>query len=509
MDISINSNDIVFRTPFSDKHDLLQIMRGIRPGTVFANEPVDFRLSGLQRKGHMDIWHIDIALSFATDEAAPPAINFDDGGANHSAPCGVRLNVPNHGMDYSDISSLWHDEAGNEWTLVRVEDPDNLMFVSQNVGTSKTHHKFLDRVIGTLTYVTCGTHTAPITPTSQSGHNQMHRSIRHTARDLFYYKDGQRHRITGYHTDCDSAEIIEQYEIINPATIAETLRKNRPAGGYFAPVDIAVGEPMVKFNFIHRILGDGTVLIEFDHHRVSDAIWSSYMGYMAQERCDVYDSGIYRYVPKLKPFEHNGVMYDLSDPINTSSDDFPDRCSLSRDRWESLSSPPDRQIDFIRKPGGSGFTDGDSAAAFASGFLPLYDGIPEVRAKNIHGTSPLIKSRKTYPGFISCFHPEDGGFPPKMDLENAPSLDHVHGIAYRKFFFPKSRTATSYTVDFDGITYLYMDFYKDGELTCKIPNGKTPKLTEASSTVSYTVTDSEITAKASKGYAIFELCSSK
>jgi hypothetical protein len=51
MDLSLNGDEIVFRTPYSDAFDLIQVMRGVDEGAPDANHPVDFRLAGLQRRG--------------------------------------------------------------------------------------------------------------------------------------------------------------------------------------------------------------------------------------------------------------------------------------------------------------------------------------------------------------------------------------------------------------------------------------------------------------------------
>ena len=70
---------------------------------------------------------------------------------------------------------------------------------------------------------------------------------------------------------------------------------------------------------------------------------------------------------------------------------------ITEELYQALpGSPPDRQIDFIRGPGGSAFDEGSCVAAFTGGFLPCYDGAPERRRNNITDAVDLAGSRKTY-----------------------------------------------------------------------------------------------------------------
>lgn len=118
MDASRNGGDVAFRTPFSAEYDLVQVMSGLSPGDPWRNNPVDFRLAGLQRRGHADIWHVDRVLAFSTDECAPFLINGEDIGGNHGHPCAVRACVPGHGCTCRDAGTLWQDDAGMSHILL-------------------------------------------------------------------------------------------------------------------------------------------------------------------------------------------------------------------------------------------------------------------------------------------------------------------------------------------------------------------------------------------------------
>ena len=136
MDISLHQTRLSVRTSFDEERDLIQIFSGMKSENLDYNDPIDFRVAGLQRKGHGDIWHVDEALAVTTDEAAPVMLLDDWMGSNHGYSCAVRAYVPAHDKTYADIGSLWEDEAGIRWTLLRVEE-DMLLFLSENVGVSE------------------------------------------------------------------------------------------------------------------------------------------------------------------------------------------------------------------------------------------------------------------------------------------------------------------------------------------------------------------------------------
>lgn len=483
LDASRNGGDVAFRTPFSDAYDLLQVLHGLNsvPGT---NSPVDFRLAALQRKGHPDIWHMDQVLAFSTDECSPMVINGEDIGGNHGHPCAVRVTAPGHGKDVRDVGSLWQDESGMRWTLLRVESADRLLLLSENTGSSVTDYDFAARVDGALRYVENGLHGEDIIPQSQQGKVQLTPAIRHIQREAFCLRDGCWREIGGYEEGCECAEIREVYEIINPATVAPALRAGRPPEGYAVQPSLAVGEAMMLHRMTYRILGDGTILCDFDHQLMQDVHMSCYLGIMHQEKCDVCGGGVWRYIPKLLPFEHSGRVMDFSRPYRTTADTMPNNRLLTPELWMNPASPPDRQIDFIRR------ADGSAAVGFASGFLPVHDGQPARRAANITDAAMLVKSCKTYPTFAGGAKYE-GSFP------------HVKGVAYKKYFLPECDDASVYTVSDGEDTYLYMDFFAHAEKHMKydISHDQKAELLEAS--IPCQQTDDCIMASGESGYGVF------
>lgn len=496
MDVSRSGGDVAFRTAFSDEYDLVQILRGLT-STPYANHPVDFRAAGLQRRGHPDIWHLDQVLAFSTDECSPMVINGEDIGGNHGHPCAIRVHAPGHGKNVRDVGSLWADEAGLRFTLLRADSPDSLLLVSENIGSSVTAYHFADHVTGELRYVENGCHTEMICPRRQQGGVQLTPAIRHVRREAVCLTDGEWREIGGDVTACECAEIREEYLIVNPATVAEALRAARPPRGYAVQPSLAVGEPMMRHCMTYRIEPDGTILCDFEHQLLQPVHMPLYLGIMHQEKCDVYGGGVWRYIPKLRPFADHGRTLDFSRPYRTTADTMPSNRRLTAELWTEPLSPPDRQVDFIRR------RDGTSAVAFASGFLPLYDGAPERRAAQIGEAATLVASCKTYPTFAgsgaNIRHPHREG------TDGAASFPHLRGVAYKKYFLPGQEGTSLYTVPYDGDTYAYMDFFADEPHRVRLDKPCAQTAEMLASTAKWTVTPECISAEGDAGYAVFRL----
>ena len=479
MDVSRNGGDVAFRTAFSDEYDLVQVMCGLS-SIPEKNCPVDFRLAALQRKGHPDIWHMDQVLAFSTDECSPMVIHREDIGGNHGHPCALRVMVPNHGRSVRDVGTLWRDESGMTFTLLRVENAEKLLFLSENTGLSKLDYAFANHIAGALTCVDDG---GVLIPQAQQGGVQLTPAIRHIRREAVCLKAGRWLEIGGWVEGCERAEIREEYEIVNPATVARAIRDGRPEGGYTLQPSLAAGEAMFLHRMTYRIENDGTILCDFDHRCLQDVPMSCYLGIMYQEKCDLYGGGLWRYIPKVKAFTAKGHQLDFSRPYRTTAATMPDYVPLSPDTWANPDSPPDRQIDLIRRP------DGSDAVAFAAGFLPVYDGAPEIRRDSITDAAMLVKSCKTYPTFA-------GG------MRDSRSFPQLRGIAYKKYFLPEADGCV-HTVPGEDCTWVYMDLFRPGCVKhAKFPL-ETAELVEAST--QWHVQADCITAAGEPGYAVFRV----
>lgn len=498
MDASRSGGDVAFRTPFSEAFDLIQVFRGLQSSNTERNDPVDFRLAGLQRRGNCDIWHIDRALAFSTDECSPMVINDEDIGGNHGHPCGVRICMSAHGKDLRDVGSLWQDDAGMQWTLLRIISEDQLLFISENTGASKERYAFAGEVCGKMHYVGNGLHEEMIHPEKQYGGEQLTPAIRHIRREARGYRDGCWYAL-GYEENLERAEIHDVYEIVNPSTVAQAIRDGRPANGYPCQPSLAAGEAMMRHEMVYHIHADGTVLCCFDHEMLQDVPVAEYLGIMYQEKCDAFGGGVWRCIPGTLPFEEDGITYDFSRPVCITGGPFPKAHALTVKDWANPSCPPSRQVELLRNEAGC------TQAAFAAGFLPVDDGEPARRAAQVSEAATIVASRKTYPTFA-------GGrtnFLRYCDGHGTQTkaFRHLKGAAYKKYFQPACSGSTVYDIHCGGITYVFMDFHSDVPL-CQcydVPDGWKVKLLERADEAQWTQKQNSLQVTARQGYAVFAL----
>ncbi len=464
------------RTPFNEKYDLIQKFRGMETSSILYNQPVDFMESGLMQKDKWDYWHIDIPFALNTDEAVPAYVNDCFIGANHGHHGAVSVYAPAHRKTVADVGSLWKDDNGVKFTLMRVESEDHLLFLSENTGENVENYAFITKIEGKLVYLENGENTAEIRP-EKHGATDLRRAIRYKDKRAVAFTNGKERVVFG-EVSCDYAEIREEYEIINPATVAEALRVARPKGGYQKQPDLAdYGQPMLSCKITYRIENDGTILSVFNYKKLMNVRFQRFMGIMYQEKLDVYKGGIWRYFPKALPFTTEEGTFDFSTPTPIVGQPFPRSMALTREYWQDNGSPCERAVDYFRDEKGY------DKLAFASGFLPLYDGVPEIRNKQVSNVVSLKFTRKHYPTFA------DG------------DLTSVRGIGYKKYFTPTADKASYYKVTTEGKTFIYVDFFE--RTTLEIPVKGTPKCFEKSEGIAYKKENDKLVVTGEHGYGVF------
>lgn len=469
----------LFRTYFDEKYDLIQKFRGIELSSIRYNQPVDFMESGLMQRDKWDYWHIDVPLALNTDEAAPVFINDSYIGANHGHNGAVQVYAPKHNKTFADVGSLWQDDLGNKFTLLTIVNEDYLIFVSENAGESVENYSFVKKIVGNLIYLENGNDTEDILPEKQNA-TDLCRAIRHKAKNVYAFIDG-KDRVVNGEIICDYAEIREEYDIINPTTVAEDLRKQRPNGGYkYQPNLAEYGKPMMACSLVYRVLDDGTILTIFNYKKLMNVRVQKFMGLMNQEKLDVYSGGIWRYFPKILPFDTPEGHFDYSQPSNiTAGNNHPRNIVLNREYFRDNNSPCERVVDYFRDKAGQ------DRLGFASGFLPVYDGQIKVRDKRVSNVLHLILTRKHYPTFTD------------------KDFNEIKGVAYKKYFIPKQNKCSVYTVSFEDKKYLYIDVFENKEI--KVPYQGDAILLEKGESIDYKIEDDTIIVSGEKGYAVFVL----
>jgi hypothetical protein len=272
--------------------------------------------------------------------------------------------------------------------------------------------------------------------------------------------------------------MIEEYEIINPATVAPVLVAERPEGGYRHTPDMSlIGEPMLNIKYVFRINPDGTIIVDFDVTKLMDVRFDRFMGVMYQEKKDVFGGGIFRFLSKLKPFTTPEGTFDYSSPLPLRGSIYPESYSPSREDFINPDNPFDRIVDYFRD------NEGVDKLGFACGYLPGYDGHPEKRKDLVKHAIHIYKTRKAYPNFATAIE-----------------VNHFRGVAYKKFFDTENR-ASVYAMEYQGKKYVYVDIFEKNSITYK-PDGKIT-LFEKEGDVEFTITDGVISASGTKGHLTF------
>lgn len=477
MFVAMSKYQLLVQTPYSETHDLVQKFRGMEITHGSFNDPVDFMEAGLIRKDKWDCFHLDVPFAISNDEAVPCIINGIWHGAGHGYPCCVVLYAPGHGKTVADIGSVWRDDAGVSFTLLRIATEAHLVFVSENTGSLESY-KFVMQITGKLTYLFGGENTAPIPADGEQKTAYLTRAYKFTKKRVITIKDGKESILFGS-ADCDAVRIEEEYEIRNPATVAPALTAARPKGGFTEEPDLGdYGETMLIHRMNYHVLPDGTVLCDFNHEKTMNVSFDRWLGAMYQEKLDVFGGAIHRRIPKTLPLTLSDGTFDFNTPISLEKGEYPESDPLiTEEFWATPDSPPDRVVDYFRDK------EGHDRLGFACGYLPLYDGVPEKRKQHLTHTGYFKNSRKVYPTFMNG------------------DLNSVRGIAYKKYFPQNTDRASFYQITFEGKTYIYVDFIE--EKTLKIPVHGSVSVYEKSDDISYAVSEDVVSVSGKNGYAVF------
>lgn len=493
----VTENEFSVRTHFDDSNDLIQRFKGVNKEDTDYNDPIDFIGAGLVSKNNETMTGIEKSLSAGGDEATPFKYNASYIGANHGQSNGILVTATAHGKTYADIGSLWKDSAGAKWNLLKVMDENTLMFLSENVSTNINKYSFKNSLSGTLTYVESGEHTQDITVESIKAYQQVYSSTKKLEKAIYTVINGIKYKAAeGLVVGCDYVEVVEKYQIINPATIGAALRANRPAGGYTEPQNLAVGDPIVEYNMIYRIMPDGTVLSIFDHEILENINFLFYGGIQYVAKKNAFGGGVYRYIPKLKTFTHKDLELNFTESVNMTELTFPSGFSkdMTKDLWDG-SLAPDRQIDYYKD------SNKNISASFAGGYLPILDGEPIKRSNNINAAGFVYQTKKTYPYFLDT----------KAFSQGGTKNQRIQGVAYKKYNGSADSDISYYTIPYGQDTYIYVDCHeisqREFDLSYLIKDGVTIKEIEKSANVTYVEKNGKVNVKMAEGtYGYLVLC---
>ena len=292
-------------------------------------------------------------------------------------------------------------------------------------------------------------------------------------------------------------DVIDEYDVINPQTIASEILSNKPSDGYTENPNINTGKTFLHFSNIYRFLKDGTMLIITTIDNSCDVTLDYWGGtqYAQKSPSNAFGGKLYRYIPKVLPVDGR----DFRTPFNMDSWNF--TANLTTQYWEDGNNPPDRLLHLFTNASGS------YVAGFAVGYLPIANGNGEVRKLKIGNAMFLYSSKKAY------FHLVDNG---GEDSGSWSTYTPFQSVIYRKPIFDLSNKHTSaYFVPYGDKCYMYIDYHAVCDDRVKVPSeyvGKPMRVLEKSNNVLVygSIATNEIrvrviTSLPMYGYAVIEI----
>ncbi len=143
---------------------------------------------------------------------------------NHGCTSVIELAVAVNALTARDIGGSWKDESGATFYIIDVPAPGVARLLSENLATYP-FWKFTNQIAGTtLTRTSDGSQLA----FSKSTLTQLWPCAR--LKEQKFLADGKTPLKPGKIIECDFLDIVEEYDIINPALVlAEVIRHLRPS----------------------------------------------------------------------------------------------------------------------------------------------------------------------------------------------------------------------------------------------------------------------------------------
>ena len=84
-------------------------------------------------------------------------------------------------------------------------------------------------------------------------------------------------------------------------------------------------------------------------------------------------------------------------------------------------------------------------------------------------------------------------------------ISNSHGVAYKKYFIPTDNECCYYTICFEGVTYIYVDFWAKEEksIACPLPDRGQLQNIELGGDLAWSVRENKLFVHGKSGYAVF------
>lgn len=354
------------------------------------------------------------------DDVAPAHVIGTTIGANHGLPI-IKATIANHGLTNKDLGTAWIHTDGHNYYPVRIVDADNVLFMSDNYGTS-TNQSYYTLTIGTLTNGNSTLNITAVTNTQlwPSVHN-VHQEIIVDGKNIDLAEDGTY--------TCSVIDIIENYEVADPASVLNNIKVN--TGSEENPT--FDGDALFKVKAIYRFLKGCSVICFIDFIASKELGLSNIMFAQSSVGNPTGGQTFKYYIPGSNPI--NG--YDFRQPILVNFGDSVSSMNTTTVDMADPTHPVNRIVTY-----------GDNFS-FAIGYLPLGVG------KNLNTfTNQTFEIR----GNSGKIYPH--GVDTKVGI-NIAANDVFSAVMYRGIInadSEKGNRMSFYTIPVNDLLYVFVDY---------------------------------------------------
>lgn len=379
--------NLYIATDWDDNYYLVQRMVAHRDMGV-SDGPSDANLIDIRKVlKTSDLSDAGSYLKSAGDDICPANMNGSYIGGNHGWNHTVIVNAPSHGKTIADVGAEYKDsgQSNKKFYILRIIDADSLLMISENGGSEQSYPFYSFALpVGPLVYSANGNSGSNIVVSSTQNLGNFYGSCS----EAKYTLVGDNGRIIddGIY-NVKEFSLIEEYDILDLPSVVNALYSNRPSGGYAEqPVfqNLSGVQKLAHRSVSYKFLPNGTCVVGTSLFAYKN-LALSFDGVVQS-----INGGNKMYVPKLKPYVHDGVTYDFANIENWASfygQTFPNTY------WENVNNAPDRAVNFSTS----------SKMSIMLGYI-LDRGV-ETDRKTIcasgHGALYLASSLKLYPMALS------------------------------------------------------------------------------------------------------------
>lgn len=358
-----------------------------------------------------------------SDDVAPIHMLSTTLGANHGLPVAAGT-IESHGLTNTEIGRGWLHSNGTTQYIVRIIDADNILFMSDNIGTFEDpQYSYID--VGTISRAGVTKTITEITGT------QLLPAIKNLSIKLYDHDGKEILKPSSGRTD--SIKIMEHYDIMYPSDILENLKLR--AGQSGEPV--YDGRIVASIDNVYTITDNLTVLVSQTFRPMMAVSLQDTMVTQSSALGNAATTAQY-YVPNSSPIGAINFRKPTTVAWSSSLPDIFFNVANSPDP----TNPPNRVINYLEDTG------------FMIGHL-LDRGVGQNLKDYTANTFEIRKSTgKVYP------HPIEGSV--VGNNGNAIVGKAFSAVVYRSYTkISTTRTAerlSLFTFNYDGALYVFADY---------------------------------------------------